>query len=69
MMNRIGSELIATAKAVAVSSQKDSERTQNKSRDLLSLLVKANMNADGLRLSDEAVIARMSILFLSVYLY
>jgi hypothetical protein len=55
-MNRIGHELIAKAKAQAISAEKDGEA--NKARDLLSLLVKANMAAEGLKLSDEAVIAR-----------
>jgi hypothetical protein len=58
-MGRIGHELIAGAKAAVINAEKDGET--NKSKDLLSLLVKANMNAEGLRLSDDAVIARTSV--------
>jgi hypothetical protein len=59
-MNRIGHELINKAKARAIAVEKDGEMKEG--RDLLSLLVKANMAAEGLKLSDDAVIARMSFL-------
>jgi hypothetical protein len=50
-------DLIAKAKQRAMSNEKDGETSGN-GRDLLSLLVKANMTADGLKLSDDAVLAR-----------
>ena len=65
-MRRIGSRLLADRKAyydiTSPSSHKHSTASRLEGRDLLTLLVKANMGADVLddqRLSDEDVIARM----------
>ena len=63
-MARIGNELLSGAKAAAQVSAIDKGEIEKNSlhgRDLLSLLVKANMATDipeSQRLSDEAVLAR-----------
>ena len=63
-MTRIGKELIADAKAAALASTTDKggiEKSSLRGRDLLSLLVKANMATDlpeSQRMSDEDVLAR-----------
>jgi cytochrome P450 len=55
VMNRIGQRLLHDRKAVLA---KD-EMGTNEGRDLLSMLVRANGNADPMhRLSDEEVLAR-----------
>lgn len=65
-MARIGKELLATAKATARASATEKGEIEKNSlhgRDLLSLLVKANMATDipeNQRLSDEDVLARAS---------
>jgi cytochrome P450 len=56
-MNRIGEQLLANAKASMAASEKDGE-VSGGGRDLLSLLVKSNMAAEGPRLSDAEVLAR-----------
>ena len=63
-MNRIGLSLIAEKKATILKElAEDGKREPEGGRDLLSLLLKANMAADEhQRLSDEDVLARMSSL-------
>jgi len=59
-MDRIGAELVRDAKK---SSQEEKDG-MGKSRDLLSLLMKSNMNTDipeHQRMSDEDVLARQCI--------
>lgn len=63
-MNRIGMKLIADKKAEVINAANAGEK-DNKlhSRDLLTLLIKANMSADipeSQRMSDEDVLARAS---------
>jgi hypothetical protein len=63
-MNRIGSELLANAKAnISASSNSNVvEKSDIVSRDLLSLLVKANMATDlkeEQKMSDHDVLARV----------
>lgn len=71
-MRRIGMQLVAEKKAAIHSMESEKEGVSRKDmqgRDLLTLLLKANMAndiPDGQRLSDEEVLARMSIL---VHLY
>lgn len=63
-MARIGRELLANAKAAAMASATEKgeiEKNNLQGRDLLSLLVRANMATDipeSQRLSDEDVLAR-----------
>ena len=61
-MNRIGSSLIAEKKATILKElAEDGKREPESGRDLLSLLLKANIAADEhQRLSDDDVLARMS---------
>jgi hypothetical protein len=64
MMTRIGEELLAGAKAAAGESMTEKGKIEQNSlhgRDLLSLLVKANMDTDipeSQKMSDEDVLAR-----------
>lgn len=66
-MTRIGKELLRNAKAAAWASATEKGEIEKNSlhgRDLLSLLVKANMATDipeSQRLSDEDVLARASV--------
>ena len=64
-MRRIGAELVAKKKAAIIASSKkggiDLSKRDVEGRDLLTLLIKANMASDipeNQRLSDEEVIAR-----------
>lgn len=64
-MKRIGAELVAKKKAAIITSSKqggiDLSKRDVEGRDLLTLLIKANMASDipeNQRLSDEEVIAR-----------
>jgi hypothetical protein len=67
-MNRIGRQLLSDAKAAVMSSYGveeggSIEKRNLQGRDLLSLLVRANMATDipeNQRISDEDVLARMS---------
>jgi hypothetical protein len=67
-MNRIGRQLLSDAKAAVMSSYGVEEggpieKRSLQGRDLLSLLVRANMATDipeNQRISDEDVLARMS---------
>lgn len=66
-MGRIGSQLLHDAKAAVISSHSTEkgvpiEKSSLQGRDLLSLLVRANMATDipeNQRISDEDVLARM----------
>ena len=64
-MDRIGSRLLQERKdAVRQSLSPGAEKKLFQGKDLLSLLVKANMAADipeNARLSDDEVLARMSL--------
>lgn len=66
-MGRIGKELLNSAKEAARASATEKgeiEKNSLQGRDLLSLLVKANMATDipeSQRLSDEDVLARASL--------
>jgi 5,10-methylene-tetrahydrofolate dehydrogenase/methenyl tetrahydrofolate cyclohydrolase len=65
-MNRIGSKLLANAKATIYATSKSNvvEKSDVVGRDLLSLLVKANMATDlkeEHKMSDEDVIARACV--------
>jgi hypothetical protein len=70
-MTRIGTELLFQSKTAISSSEQNKSSTDSKngpSRDLLSVLVKANIAIDipnSQRLSDEEVISRMCPLNLS----
>ena len=63
-MTRIGEELLAGAKAAAaegVTEKGEIEKSSLHGRDLLSLLVRANMDTDipeSQKMSDEDVLAR-----------
>jgi hypothetical protein len=62
-MNRVGSKLLANAKATIYATSKSNavEKSDIEGRDLLSLLVKANMATDlkeEQKMSDEDVLAR-----------
>lgn len=64
-MLQIGSELLAKKKADLLAASGDKNHSDNEStgRDLLTLLIKANLATDvpeSQRLSDEEVIARKS---------
>lgn len=72
-MRRIGLQLIAEKKAAILgektSEKQDVERKDVQGRDLLSLLIKANMAVDipeNQRLSDEEVLARQYYTFLRI---
>ncbi|EIW75990.1 cytochrome P450 [Coniophora puteana RWD-64-598 SS2] len=56
-MARIGRELLAKAKATALEEQKSGAKSR--ARDLLSLLVKANMAEGSKRMSDDEVLAQI----------
>ena len=60
-MFRIGRKLLSDSKAAEAASEKAGEKTNVRRRDLLSLLVRANMTTDlaeSQRMSDEDVVAR-----------
>ena len=62
-MLNIGSKLLVDSKA-AIEQNKNMDRGSGKSKDLLSLLVRANTStelADNQRMSDEDVLARAFI--------
>ena len=72
-MRRIGLQLIAEKKAAILgektSEKQGVERKDVQGRDLLSLLIKANMAVDipeNQRLSDEEVLARQYYTFLHI---
>ena len=56
-MARIGKELLAKAKVTALEEQRS--ETKSRARDLLSLLVKANMAEGAKRMSDDEVLAQI----------
>ncbi|KII91550.1 hypothetical protein PLICRDRAFT_51689 [Plicaturopsis crispa FD-325 SS-3] len=64
-MNRIGQKLLADAKARFVLSEKDGVVQAEKSRDLLSLLVRANTSNNGQALSDDDVLAQVPTFFIA----
>jgi cytochrome P450 len=66
-MKKVGKELVADAKAAAMSTKK--ETGPGKGKDLLSLLVRANLASDGPKLSDEEVIARAPPIRLYVFMF
>ena len=55
-MARIGRELLAQSKAAVLEEQKLG--TKSRARDLLTLLIKANMAEGANRMTDEDVLAR-----------
>jgi hypothetical protein len=57
-LNKIGRKLIADAKAAAMHSNEREDTSTGTTKDLLSLLVRANLASDGQKLSDGEVIAR-----------
>lgn len=61
IMRRIGRQRIADKKASIAAELHDKDsvsRGSSRNRDLLTLLIKANMAPEGSRLSDEDVLAR-----------
>lgn len=72
IMRRIGLQRIADKKAsiAAELHEKDSVACDSpRNRDLFTLLLKANMAPDGLRLSDEDVLARKFTHLLAICSY
>ena len=60
-MARIGRQLLSGSKAAAAASENAGEKNNVRGRDLLSLLVRANIAtdiSDSQRMSDEDVLAR-----------
>jgi len=69
-MDRIGRELLNQSKEELRRSGGMSEQDKNGSRDLLTLLLRANTSTDlpeHQRMSDEDVLARKFHLFISLY--
>lgn len=71
-MNRIGGQLLQESKKAVLSESNIEKANEGKKKDLLSLLVRANMSPDVAphqQMSDEDVLARMFItcLMLSKY--
>jgi hypothetical protein len=72
-MNRIGIQLLHDSKAAIVAAEKDGPIMKDglRGRDLLSLLIKANMATDipdSQKLSDRDVLARVYIIYILLYL-
>jgi len=64
-MNRIGNQLLKEGKAALAEANKD-KYEKFKKRDLLSLLLKANLSTDipeSQRMNDRDVLARKSLCF------
>jgi cytochrome P450 len=57
-MKEVAFELLGNAKKLAISQEKGAGANSTEGRDLLSILVRANLNADGPELSDEEVVDR-----------
>ena len=70
-MARIGDQLLRDSKAGIAASEKEDVKTDFKGRDLLSLLVRANMSTDlppSQRMTDEDVLARQFTFFIAHFL-